>query len=375
MELNITAKLLLHPTAEQKILLLESGKAFSKACNYVSDIVYDTHNLNQPKLQEATYETLRGKYGMPSQMACNVIRHVIGNYRTILKNQEEWIKPEYKHATYALSWNRDYLLRQNNFSVGTLKGRIQLPYENGGMEKYFDGTWTFGVAKVVNKHGNWYLHISVSKEFEQLDDYDAANVVGVDLGINFTATTYDSNGKTTFYSGRHIKQKRARYKNVRQQLQKRKTASARRRLKAIGSRENRWISDVNHCISKALVDNNPKNTVFVLEDLTGIRSATERVKLKYRYVSVSWAFFDLRKKLEYKAQLYHHKVLIVSPKYTSQTCPKCGHTEPANRKKKLHTFKCKNCGYTSNDDRIGAMNLHRKGIEYLSEQTGAVVSG
>jgi len=214
---------------------------------------------------------------------------------------------------------------------------------------------------------------------------EACNVVGVDLGINFTATSYDSRGKTTFFSGKQIKQKRGQYKKTRKQLQQRKTASARRRLKAIGSRENRWINDVNHCISKALVDSNPKNTVFVLEDLTGIRHATEKVRIKdsirkfsgenFLFVSVSWAFYDLRQKLEYKSKMYNDKVIVAAPKYTSQTCPKCGHTEKSNRNKKQHIFICKTCGYTSNDDRIGAMNLHRKGIEYLSENFAVAVAG
>lgn len=370
MELTVTAKILLKPTEEQKFLLLEAGRAFSKACNYISGIIFDTHNLNQIKLQKQVYDVLRADYNMPSQMACNAVRHVIGNYRTILTNQGEWIKPDYKHAAYPLSWNRDYLLRENYFSVGTLNGRVKLAYSNSGMEKYFDGTWTFGLAKVINKHGKWYLHISASKDFEQLEDFYVSNVVGVDLGINFTATAYDSNGRTTFFSGKYIKQKRGQYKKVRQQLQKRQTASARRRLLAIGSRENRWINDVNHCISKALVDNNPKNTAFVLEDLTGVRNATERVRVKDRYVSVSWAFYDLRQKLEYKAKMGGNKVIIADPRYTSQTCPKCGHAERANRDKKNHIFCCRNCRYTSNDDRIGAMNLYRKGIEYLSTVTG-----
>lgn len=39
---------------------------------------------------------------------------------------------------------------------------------------------------------------------------------------------------------------------------------------------------------------------------------------------------------------------------------KCGHTEKANRNKKNN-----NCGYQSIDDRIGAMNLYRTGINYL----------
>ncbi|HDR7791220.1 TPA: transposase, partial [Bacillus paranthracis] len=46
--------------------------------------------------------------------------------------------------------------------------------------------------------------------------------------------------------------------------------------------------------------------------------------------------------------------------------------EKANRNKKLHTFKCKNCQYQSNDDRIGAMNLHRKGIKHTSVVTTGV---
>ena len=44
-----------------------------------------------------------------------------------------------------------------------------------------------------------------------------------------------------------------------------------------------------------------------------------------------------------------------------------GHTEKSNRNKEIHLFTCKNCGYTSNDDRIGAMNLYRMGINYLAD--------
>lgn len=66
-------------------------------------------------------------------------------------------------------------------------------------------------------------------------------------------------------------------------MQQVKTPSSRKRLKAIGSRENRWMNDINHCVSKALVENNPKHTLFVLEDLTGVRNTTEKVCLKHRY--------------------------------------------------------------------------------------------
>ena len=127
------------------------------------------------------------------------------------------------------------------------------------------------------------------------------------------------------------------------------------------------MQDVNHQVSKALVENNPRHTLFVLEDLSGIRSTTERVRTKDRYVSVSWSFYDFEQKLTYKAKQSQSSVIKVNPRYTSQCCPICGHTEKSNRNKKIHLFACKNCGYQSNDDRIGAMNLYRMGINYLAD--------
>ena len=243
---------------------------------------------------------------------------------------------------------------------------MKLPYFAEGMSKYFDHSiYRFGTAKLVNKHGKYFLYIPVTYDVEESDLSDICNVVGIDRGINFIVATYDSKHKSGFVRGRPIKQKRAHYSALRKELQMRHTPSSRRRLKRIGQRENRWMQDVNHCVSKALVVNNPAHTLFVLEDLSGIRHATERVKTKHRYVSVSWAFYDLEQKLIYKAKQNHSSVIKVNPRYTSQCCPACGHTEKANRNKKIHLFTCKNCGYKSNDDRIGAMNLYRMGINYL----------
>lgn len=129
------------------------------------------------------------------------------------------------------------------------------------------------------------------------------------------------------------------------------------------------MQNVNHFISKALVDTYGKYTLFVMEDLTGIRNATEKGRLNDRYQTVSWLFYDLDPIIEYKTLKTGCLGVAVDPKCTSQTCPKCGHTEKSNRKKKTHTFCCRACQYASNDDRIGAMNLQQKGIAYIVEET------
>lgn len=367
MEQTITAKLQILVNPSDKQILHDTMKAYSNACNYVSDYIYKTHNLSRYSVQEDTYYQVRESYGLRSQMAVSCVRTVIAKYRTILEYQNEWIKPNFKIPQLDLAWNRDYSLNTKNdtFSVNTLNGRIKVKFYKGGYENYFSSNCKFGTAKLVFKHDKFFLHIPVTYEIDKLAMSDVSNVVGVDRGIRFIATTYDSDGKTLFYDGNDIKQKRGHYKALRKQLQQVHTPSSRRRIKAIGQRENRWMQDVNHCISKALVTNNPSGTLFILEDLTGVRAATEKVMVKNRYVSVSWSYYDLEQKLTYKALKNHQLVEKVNPAYTSQTCPKCGHTEKSNRDKHNHLFYCKNCGYKSNDDRIGAMNLYRMGINLL----------
>lgn len=374
-QITITAKIQIITSDTDKVLLNDTMAAYRDACNFVSNHIFLTHDLKQFSLNKVLYATLREKFGLKSQMAQSVLKTVIARYKTILENQKEWIKPVFKKTQYDLVWNRDYSLTQELFSVNTLEGRIKLGYYCEGMEKYFDKTiYKFGTSKLINKHGKYFLHIPVTYDVPVSNLSEVCNVVGIDRGINFLIATYDSNHKSSFVSGKTIKQKRANYSKLRKELQIRKTPSSRQRIKAIGQRENRWMNDINHQVSKSLVVSNPKHTLFVLEDLTGVRNATERIRTKDRYVSVSWSFYDLEQKLIYKAKQNESAVIKVDPAYTSQCCPKCGHTEKANRNKKKHLFTCKNCAYQSNDDRIGAMNLYRMGINYLDSQVPSTVT-
>ena len=255
MQQTITAKLQILVNPSDKQIFCDTMKAYSNACNYVSEYIYKTHNLSRYSVQENTYYHVREIFGLRSQMAVSCVRTVIAKYKSILETQKA---------------------------------------------QYFSDDCKFGTAKLVNKHGKFYLHIPVTYEISELKKSEISNVVGIDRGIRFLAVTYDSNGKSVFYNGSIVKQKHAHYKALRKQLQHVGTPSSRRRIKAIGQRENRWMNDINHCISKALVENNPDGTLFVIEDLRGIRSATERVRVKDRYVSVSWSYYDLEQKLFYE---------------------------------------------------------------------------
>ena len=369
----VTAKVQIHPERQVHKSLDRSMVQYSLACDRISAYCFENKCLKRETIHNDLYEELRDRFGLKSQMACSAIITVIAKYKTILSEEHKWIQPKFRKPQLDLVWNRDYSLVQGVFSVNTLDGRIKAPFDIKGMEQYFDkDKFKFGTARLVCSKRKYYLHIPVTSEVEDCSVNEICNVVGIDRGINFIAVSYDSKGKSSFFDGGKVKHKRAQYKELRSELQKRGTASARRRLKRIGQRENRWMNDVNHCVSKALVINNPSKTLFVLENLKGIRGATEKVHRKDRYVSVSWSYYDLEQKLKYKAQRNSCLVINVDPRYTSQCCPKCGHIEKSNRNKKLHCFCCRNCGYCSNDDRIGAMSLFNLGLNWIKEQTESI---
>lgn len=195
-KLTITAKVRVKTTQTDEELLLSTMNAYRQACNYVSEYIYRTHDLNRSTLNKALYYTLRTKFGLKSQMAQSVLKTVVARYKAILANQKEWIQPKFKVPQIDLVWNRDYSLNKDLFSVNTLAVRVKLGYFPYGMEAYFDrNIYTFGTAKLVWKHGKFYLHIPVAFEAPECTDGDICKVVGVDRGINFVVATYDDDGK------------------------------------------------------------------------------------------------------------------------------------------------------------------------------------
>jgi len=118
---------------------------------------------------------------------------------------------------------------------------------------------------------------------------------------------------------------------------------------------------------KTLVTKYGTDTLFVLEDLTGVSFEETNLSktAKQNYDLRSWPFYQLEQFLTYKAHENRSEVLKVSAKYTSQRCPKCETIHKENRDHHKHLYRCQ-CGYQSNDDRIGAMNIQLLGTMWIS---------
>ena len=368
---------------------------YRQACNFVSQYIFDNQfDLTYQSLNKKLYSDLRGLFGLKSQLAQSSIKTTIARYKTVkqqlfqnpyrYKDEDgrwqripktlEWLWNSvfFRRPQADLVRNRDYSFVDDGqvLSINTLGKRTKCTFEGEHFAGYLNVSYQLGTAKLVELKGRWYLHIPVIKAVEDFQKECVRHVVGIDRGLRFLAVSYDEQGKTKFVSGKKIATKRHKFQEVRKQLQAKGIKSAKRKLKAISGRENRWMSDVNHQISKTLVQKYGKDTLFVLEDLAGVSFEESNLSrtAKQNYDLRSWSFYQLEQFLTYKAHENRSEVLKVSAKYTSQRCPKCGIIRKANRDHHKHLYSCQ-CGYKSNDDRIGAMNIQLLGTMWISGDT------
>lgn len=213
---------------DQSQTLSDTCAAYLDCCNMVSRTAWERRSISQKTLHQLVYRRIRDEYHMGAQMAQSSIIRVIGNYRTIKEmHGSPWAtsRPEYHSPGYDLVWNRDYsILKDGRLSINTLNGRIKLPVDWAHVpEAYRHGK--FGTARLLNRNGKWLLLIPSTVKLP--DPAQPQQVVGVDMGVRFLATTYDSDGRTAFYDGKEVKRRREHYKKLRASLQKKGTRSAK----------------------------------------------------------------------------------------------------------------------------------------------------
>lgn len=384
-----TVKLKLLLSNEQKEQLIQLCERYRDVCNYVSEWVFNNDfPMNFMQVQNHIYQDLRQRFELNSQITISALKTVTAAYKTVneqlkqkpFKCQNEngkwqrinrditWLQKriQFKSLQCDLVRNRNYRFISNTISFSTLNGTITIPFQAPPIfEQLLNEGWKLGTAKLIQQRKKWFIAIPMSTDTEHVNDFNT--IVGIDRGLRFVVATADNQNRSFFYRGAEIMHRRHKFAKVRKSLQKKNTRSSKRRLKAIGNRENRWMQDINHCIAKALCDYYGSNTLFVLEDLTNVTFDEKNLHgtAQQRQDKRTWAFYQLEQFLKYKAEASGSFVINVNPRYTSQRCPVCSKVDKEQRDHEHHEYRC-SCGYRSNDDRIGALNLLELGRRYLN---------
>ncbi len=355
---KLTLQTQLLPDTEQAQKLCTTMEACNAAADWLSGEAFKLQSANKVSLQKLYYKQLRADFGLSAQMAIRCIAQVCEAF-----SRDRSIRPRFrKYASIPYDQRLMSFKGADRVSLLTLAGRIVIPFVMG---KYQQERFHLkhGQCDLVRREdGKWFLLVTVDRPDKV--PTPTTDFIGVDFGVINIAT--DSTGE--IFSGEGVEKARQHYHARRQTLQtaaaKRKMRghrpkAIRRKLKTVGQKEQRFRKDVNHIISKKLVEKaKDTNSGIAIEDLKGFRERA-RFRKPQRAKMSGWSFFQLRFFVEYKARIARVPTIAVDPRHTSQMCSRCGHTEKANRPSQSQ-FRCQSCGFALNADANAALNIRAK---------------
>src|SRR5256885_8339653 len=216
-----------------------------------------------------------------------------------------------------------------------------------------------GLLRIKKKRGKWMADVTMTQA--KPAPVSQEGVMGIDLGIKVPAVAHIRGKGTRFFgNGRYQRQMRRRFYSRRKKLQKAKKGRAVKRSKG---KEARWMKNVNHQLSRQIVNHAHEQGVGTIkvESLQGIRKGTTRTSRgakarKNNRMKNSWSFYQLTMFIAYKAERLGIKVEQVDPAYTSQECPACS----ARNKAQDRTYMCADCGWHGHRDSVGAISISRR---------------
>jgi putative transposase len=358
-------------------------EAFGQALNWVNQNTPEKV-ANAVKLQSLCYREICARFDLSSNLARTTSRlrdqqvcRRLAGARKVAQQKNRPVKAlslrdaNANKGGFATYDARIFSFREKDWTVSltTVEGRERFELAIGRYQRErLAGSNPKSATLVKRKDGSYSIQICV--EAEPSPPQRTGRVLGVDLGRTDIAHTSEGDN----WNGQQLNKVRDHYSRLRAALQRKAskgTRSSRRRcrqlLQRLSGKERRFQSRqrcvaktwVNHRISKAIVSRaKATNSAIALEDLTGIRKRVNqqpRSKAERRRAN-SWAFYQLRQFLEYKARVAGVSLVLVPPAYTSQTCHRCLHIHPEQGKsyRSGKSFKCGHCGWEGDADLNGA---------------------
>jgi len=348
----IVRKLKLYsPNKTKEKRLIEIARKSNLCINYWLDRIREKGSRNIKRLYSEFHKG-EERFALTSEIKASCLWKAVSISRKSIKSV--------CRENFIVIKGRNIKIDKNNIGVSLGGERTWIPFKSQAIPP-----GKMGECIIKKTRGEWYCYLPIKIQEPKIKTYK--NVLGVDVGLAKIATLSDKKGKhTKFYRGESLRKKRQHYYNLRKKAQpKIGIGNVYKFLKKISKKETNWMRDCNHKISRNIVNyaKSKKMTISV-ENLAGIRDRIKATR-KVRRMLHSWSFRQLINFIEYKARLEGIAMLAVDPRETSRRGPKCGHTSMGNRLSQSR-FKCNKCGYESNADRIGAMNIAIKGTELLA---------
>jgi len=353
-----TIRIRLQPSNDQTEALHETIKQFTESFNAVCHTgweqrtgnAYTLHRLAYRSCKDALPDLVSDLHIQAIRKASEAVRSAISRMkkgRRVSFPQSAMCPPRYNLHTFKIDWEKGIV------NLATTGGRARVLFNLPQYAHQYAIGYPMSTADLIYRKGWFYLHVVVS--LPDVAFVSNGQAVGVDLGVTRPAVTSDNR----FHGGRHMKEVIKRIFRLRRILQANGSKSAKRHLRSLAGREQRFRRDCDHVLSASILNGIETGTTIVVENLTNIRSRAKASRGEAKRRLHSWSFAQLKGFLEYKAEALGCQVVAVDPRHTSQRCNRCGYTYRGNRKSPSEFF-CRKCGFHLNADLQASRNIRGK---------------
>ena len=366
-----TIKLPLKPTVEQAEILLETMRQFTSSFNIVCTEGWRLKQGNAFTLHKITYRDCKTAYPdlvsdlhcQARQKASEAVKSAIAlakKGRKVNRPSSTLCPPRFNLHTFKVDWSEGVV------NLSTTNGRQKVKFNVPGYvaDMLSEGIIKTATADLIYRKGRFVLHVVV--KLPDVAFIDNGTALGVDLGVCRPAVTSDGrmHGKKVW---REISKRRFRLKR---KLQSNGSKSAKRHLRSLAGREQRFRRDCDHVLSKSILIGVTAGTTVVVENLTNIRQRVKATRGDAKRRLHSWSFAQAKSFLEYKAEARGSRIVAVDPRHTSQRDNDCGSISRNNRRSQSK-FVCASCGHRANADLNAAKNIRdRYLVGWFSPSSG-----
>jgi len=321
---------------------------------------------NKSQAHQLFYNILRS-CGFRAHVARNIYSYALALVEAVKKNGGS--KPVLRKLSARLDYQDARVDVDNHIVKIVLRDKwytLRLKHRREYIERSKGLRW----KEVHIKYEDGKLYVSLVFE-HRFEPYTPKGIIALDVNLRIV----------TVYDGCEVKRFRTRFVDA---LNKRKRAEelqrrhpkrwrySKRILSRIISLHRRARSIVvDYCwklAKQVVLYAKRRGYAIALEDLEGLKETMNSKSDKVVWKLAMFTYKRLQHAVISKALEHNVPVIIVDPRNTSTTCPRCG-------EKLTYTHRlgiCRKCGFTRDRDAIGAMNIWLRVLHAYAGKPGSL---
>jgi IS605 OrfB family transposase len=347
---------LLEPTRKKRGML---RKTYTTYLGIVREALCSLDGVeSRAELHGKTYARIRAEHQAASQLIIEATSHAWSIRKTAGKGVERCVV-RYDARLFSFKTTRR---RNPVLSLRANNSRIGLPLSRDGayqrLQTHLAQGWK--LMSVIMKRSMRFL-VAISKTMPEPSV--RCSWLGVDVNSPRIATSAVGQSgvlKQTYY-GKEVSTKQFLFEKRRAALQQYRDTLSRSRaglkLERLAMRQRNYVRTSIWIVANEIVQQAEAfRANIAIEKLTQLRKRRGEWSAKSRRKVNRIPYGFLRHALRHVAERQGVLLVEVDPRYTSQMCPRCGHTSKENWAGYSY-FRCRECGYEANRDRAASLNI------------------